>query len=254
MATVKRWAAIVAVIAVAAVGLRAAGLTRANNSTLPARNVHRVLTQVRKSFGDKRLVRAELDGSTLHVVATKAGAGGGQKSEFEAQVLAGAVRDWMRSQGQRPIERLDVGGPGFSRRTDAIPNTPTGPSLRLDACTSAARRSIRDAWSDAKLTSVKWLPYLHGMCLFRLQSVPGYPVAAVPQAALDVAQHLLVRMGAPNSDSSGLFFEVDDPHGRPLTEIGRLPGKCSMPWVRPDLPSPFAERVLYTGLGQCAHG
>jgi hypothetical protein len=250
----KRWVALAAVLAAVAAGLVVALVTRADNSAAQPRTLRGVVAQVRKSFGDNRLVRAQIDGTTLRVVVTTTGADGQAKSRFETLVLGAAVADWMRSHGEKPIDALRYSDPR-ANLLQPLPSTPDGPSIGLDTCKSATRKSQRGAWPPVTHTSVEWLPYLHGICVFRLRIASGYPVGAAPAAGLYAYQDIARKIFDPTAqgDKYRAFFEVDDSQGGPLLEIGPLPGQCSDPWVRPDLPSPFKAGTLYTGVGQCAH-
>jgi hypothetical protein len=65
---------------------------------------------VQRSFGDRRIVSASVDGSLLTVTlsvphSTDIGAADTfeNRSVFEAQVLGHAVADWMRAHGQQPL-------------------------------------------------------------------------------------------------------------------------------------------------------
>jgi hypothetical protein len=59
---VTRRAVLVALGAIAAAGIVAAVLTRTNDSAARASSLDGVVSQVRTSFGDNRIVRAKVDG------------------------------------------------------------------------------------------------------------------------------------------------------------------------------------------------
>jgi len=247
---VRGRAAIAALLAAATAGLVATVLTRANDrAAAAASSLGGVVAQLRTSFGDDRIVRARVDGSTLHVVvSTRPRDGGRTKSAFEALVLAAAVADWMRAHGQEPISAVRYAGPrGVVLSTiespldgEPVPSTSAG-SLRPRACRSVIAASVRGVWPPLELTAVEQLPYLHRTCVVRFRTLeePIYAAHVVPEVFSRIAR----RLGDPHEQRRPLFFELDGPHGGPLVRMGRLPGLgYGLNWARPGLTDLFPHQ------------
>lgn len=252
----RRWAALAAVFPVVTAGLVVAVLTRASGSAAQASILRGVLAQVRANFGDNRLVRAEIDGSTLHVVVSDAAEP--LKGEFEALVLAAAVADRMSSHGQKPIAAVQyadrrghvLSGISYRERStgglvnldgEEVPRIHgTDPSsLRLETCKSVGD-AIRGYQPPLTLTSVKWLPYLHGTCVFHLRISPPYLVDALAYAG-EHAQGVISRTinDPPNGfwkQDHAFFVELDGAHGGPLMSIAEVPARThQLRWLTQSL-------------------
>ena len=144
-------AAVVAA-AVLAVVAGSGGATSLPNSLKHAKDVDAVVAQVQRSFGDRRIVSASVEGSLLavklsvpHPQDVAASDSFENKAVFEAQVLGHAVADWMRAHGQQPITTVRYrdthGGAlrGWSLNGDPIEADPNVPPLAAGTCESAAK-------------------------------------------------------------------------------------------------------------------
>jgi hypothetical protein len=223
----KRWAALAAVLAVVAVGLVVGVLTRGNGSAAKPSSLSGVVAEVRKSFGDNRLVRATINGSTLHVVTT---AGRPTiKSAFEADVLAAAVADWMRANGKTPITAVRYRG-SDRLEGDPVPTDAGISTLRPDTCRSVAEASVRSVW-ETKVASVKQLPYLNGICVIRISTADVHAAAGV-----------VGSMNIPSDPYKprASFIEFDDLAGTPQAAIDKI-GNRGDEWAREVQPFPFAH-------------
>jgi hypothetical protein len=247
---VKRWAALAAVFAVVTAGVVVGVLTRADGSAAQPSSLRGVLAQVRKSFGDSRLVRANIgrSGAALQVVV--AAAGDGTKSTFEAILLADVVADWMRSRGQEAIKRVFIWKVFHSRLPRKryvgwfAASTPASPSLSLDTCKSAAQTSVIGNEPPITHTSVQWLPYLHGACVFHLRIRAKYPLDASGypgrESILSLGNDMYHGIYAEIARKIGpldnpIFVEMNDAHERRLYEAADGPA-TGWVWLRPGLP------------------
>ena len=228
----------VVLVAVVAGALVAAVLTRTNDR---AGKLDAVVSQVRTGFGDNRIVRARVDGSSLHVVVSAHSPGGFAllKGAFEARVLAAAVADWMRSYGEEPITAVRYADPrgdvlsGTNTPLDGepVPTEAGISSLSRDTCKSVAEASVRSLW-QTRVTSVEELPYLHGTCVVRIR------MATVNEAV--VAMSRIVR-GLGDPQRRPWFMEFDDGAGVPQAAACWMPGLNGSNWTRAGIPSPFSN-------------
>ena len=218
------------------VGLGAAFLTRTNEAAVRASSLDEVVAQVRTGFGDHWIAYARSSGSTLRVTLANAPPHGpGVKGPFEAQVLAGAVADWMRSFRQKAVTAVryaDLRGDVLSGTNppldgEPVPANPGTASLARGACESIARASARPPLA---LASVVQLPYLHGTCVFRFRT--SDPIAG-SRESMDVLGRIIRRLGEPNERP--WYFELDGSHGTPLDEASWMPGVNGTTWARPGL-------------------
>jgi hypothetical protein len=238
---VTRRAVLVALGAIAAAGIVAAVLTRTNDSAARASSLDGVVSQVRTSFGDNRIVRAKVDGSTLHVVVAARASGGlaGMKSAFEVHVLAAAVADWMRLYGEEPIAAVryaDLRGDVLSGANPPLDGEPVPAdagisSLGPGRCRSVAEASVRSLWGT-RVASVEELPYLHGTCVVRIRS--EFLNTGV------VVMSRFVR-GIGDREKRPWFIELDDGAGTPQAAASWMPGLNGSTWARAGIPYPFAH-------------
>jgi hypothetical protein len=233
---VGRRAVAAAVVALSAIGLVAAAVTRTGDSAARASSLGDVVSQVRHSFGDERIAYARLGGSTLRVTLAPAPPHGpGVKAAFEAQVLAAAVAYWMRSYGQKPITAVRYGylrgrllsGAVPPSDGEPVPSNPGISSLHRGACRSAAETSVRPPLA---LASVVQLPYLHGTCVFRFRT--SAPVAGSNET-MTVLAGIIHRLGDPNERP--WLFELVDGRGTALDAASWMPGLNGTTWARPGL-------------------
>jgi hypothetical protein len=111
--------------------------------------VHGLLSQIRSSFGDHRLLSASVNGLTLTVKVAAHDEPSSVGATFEAQILASAFHDAQAASGQAPIDSVqfvDAHGkaiPGYGAArvgTDTAGHPlPQIPALAKGACMSAAR-------------------------------------------------------------------------------------------------------------------
>ena len=237
----KRPAALAAVFAVAAAGVVVVAVpTGTDHAAVRPGSLQEVVARVGKEFGDHRIVRAKIDGSRLHVILAPAKQP--EKGNFEASVLSAAVADWMRSHGRKPIERVrwfGGGNEGGRLEGEPVPTAPAG-SVSRDSCESAARSSLpHGPQSVFARVSVTWLPYLHGTCVVRLQTLPDAAWSNVPAQSFQAVGSISRAIGEPEF---AFYFEVDDDLGAPLLGIARV-GAWGSNWSTGahGIPSPFAH-------------
>jgi hypothetical protein len=229
---------------VAAVMVNTGGAAALPDSLKYGKDVDAVVTQVQRSFGDRRIVSASVGGSLLSVklsvphpqgVATSDSFE--NKAVFEAQVLGHAVADWMRAHGQQPITTVryrDTHGGvirGWSINGDPIESDPHVPPLAAGTCQSAAEAATAPA-ASLTLASAKTLPWINGTCVFVFQTADP---AAGSAAAADVLQRIILTIGhTPNVRP--WFFELDAKGtGSGLTDAGWMPDGDGFTWARPGL-------------------
>lgn len=115
-------------------------------STGGGRGVHGLLSQVRSSFGDGRLLSASISGRTLTVKVAAPNEPSTVSATFEAQMLAAAFHDVQAAAGQTPINSVQfvdahgkaIPGYGLTRAATHFPRSP--PSLRGRATRRRTRR------------------------------------------------------------------------------------------------------------------
>jgi hypothetical protein len=100
------------VAAVLAIGVAAdvvAVVTRPTDAAVHASSLDQVVAQARTAFGDGNIVGARVHGSRLDVaLAVRPSTNGAAllKSQFEAQLPAATVAEWMRSYGEEPVRTV----------------------------------------------------------------------------------------------------------------------------------------------------
>jgi hypothetical protein len=200
-------------------------------STGGAPGVHGLLSQVRSSFGDSRLLAASINGRTLTVKVVAPTEPSAVSATFEAQMLAAALHDAQVAAGQTPINAVryvDAVGkaiPGYgvapvgSSRGHPVASVP---ALANDACRSVAQ-SVQT--STLTVRSALTLPYGGGACAFTLQGNPTSFVAPL------VVGKLVNAMGDPNNRP--FLVELDDHSGVPLFVDGYTPAGGGVAYTRP---------------------
>ena len=224
--------ALVAGLAFAAAGCGATA--RRSDGFAPSARLGGVVAQVRRGFGDGRIVSASLDGSRLSVqLALGAGSGDAaqMKGVFEAQVLGHAVADWMRARGRKPIATVqyrDGRGRlirGYLAGGDPVETDPDVSQERAGACRKAAERAVTGLLT---LASARTLPYLHGTCVFILRTTKP---RAGSQAAAGALERMIQAIGPPNERP--WFFELVTRGGSAISSAAWLPGDGGTTWARP---------------------
>jgi hypothetical protein len=195
-----------------------------------------LLSQVRKSFGDHRLLSASVNGRALTVKVTAPSETSAISATFEAQILAAAVHDAEAASGQTPIDAVRyrdarghvVRGYGVAPvGTDTARHPlPKVPPLAKGACESAAHAAQA---VDQALTirSALTLPYGDGGCAFRFQTSrqwSGYDYSS------DLYK-LVIAMGYP--DERAFLVEVDNKAGVPLFLDDSTPGGGGVLYNKP---------------------
>jgi hypothetical protein len=212
----------------------------ANSALAGANGVGGVVALVQRGFGDGRIVSASVDGSVLTVKLAVPRATDQltaddfqEKAEFEARVLAHAVADWMRTQGEEPIATVryrDTRGralPATLLGGDPVESDPKVSSLPAGACASAARAAARPLLT---LVSAQTLPYIKGTCVFRFRT--SDPVAG-SGVSMDALLTIIHALGEP--DYRPWFYEIDDRNGTPQVGASWMPGENGATWARPGL-------------------
>lgn len=236
-------AAVVVAGAVVAALASTGGAAAPKTALEQAKSVDDVVAQVRRSFGDRQIVSATIDGSLLSVKlaipGTSTTPGSGVKGIFEAQVLGHAVADWMRAHGQEPITTVRYRDPegkvilGTPTYGDPVETDPDIAPLAADACDAAAKSA---AAPSLALVSAQALPYINGTCLFTFQAAD---LTAGSQAAMGVLQRIINALGDPNERP--WLFELDDQNGVPKTGASWMPGENGTTWATPGLAYPLAH-------------
>jgi hypothetical protein len=251
----RSFAAALVVALIAAAGL-AVFATRGGVAAIPrslqqAKDVDAVVAEVKRGFGDRRIVSASVKGSLLLVMLSvphshDVGAADTfeNRAVFEAQVLGHAVADWMRAHGQRPITTVRYrdthGGAlrGWALNGDPVEKDPSVSPLAAGTCESAAKAATTAASASLTLVSARTLPWINGTCVFVFQTAD--PVAG-SAAAADVLQPIILTIGHP-SNVRPWFFELDSENsGVGLTNAGWMPDGTGFTSAKPGLTYPLAH-------------
>jgi hypothetical protein len=221
-----------AIAAAAALVLAAGVLVLAPRTIRPvgwASTSRGVITRLQKGFGDHLIAR--VTGPTaarpaLQVELTRPPVGA--KGPFEAQVLASALADWLRSEDRRSFSHVSWGYDGSANlEEESVPVAPTS-TVSREVCASAAKAAVsgrpRSVFAHA---SSRWLPYLHGTCVIHVRALPANGVNARRWGA--VVEHRVLTTLAPRVPSNveawpPSYVEVDDDRGKPLLWVARLGG------------------------------
>lgn len=148
------------------------------------------------------------------------------KGAFEAQTLAHAIADWMRSQGEQPITTVRYFDSAY--RGETVASDPTVSPLAAGTCESVAKTA---ATPSLTLVTAKTLPWLNGTCVFAFQT--SDPVAG-SQASAAALQQIINAIGPPNLRP--WFFELDAQDGTShLTAASWMPDNGGSTWARPGL-------------------
>jgi hypothetical protein len=196
-------------------------------STGDGPGVHSLLSQVRSSFGDHRLLSASVNGLTLTVKVAAHDEPSSVSATFEAQMLASAFHDAQAASGQSPINSvrfIDANGaaiPGYGQ-------APVGSDTSLAPLAKGACNSVAQTVQTSSLTieSALTLPYSGGACSFRLQTSDP----ATFDAGRGVAK-LANGMGDPNERS--YLVEVDNHAGVPQFVDNYTPGGGGVAYTKP---------------------
>lgn len=245
-------AVLAAAVAGAALGVIASrgGAAPLPTSLKHAKDVNAVVSQVQRSFGDRRIVSASVDGSLLTVklsVPHPRDVGTADtiesKAVFEAQVLAHVVADWMRSHGQQPITTVryrNADGrvvPATSVNGDPVENDANLSPLASGKCEAAARTAAATT-AALKLVSAKTLPWMHGTCVFMFET--AHPLAG-SDATMGLMEKIIPAIGGP-PNLRPWFFELDtDRSTESLDGASWMPGSGGSTWARPGLGYPLGH-------------
>lgn len=197
--------------------------------------INSLLAQVRKSFGDHRLLSASINGRTLAVKVTAPNETSAIGATFEAQILAAAFHDAQAASRRTPIDAVQyedahgnpVPGYGVARvGTDTGGHLlPRIPALAEGACDKAAHAAQA---LDTALTiqSALTLPYGGGGCAFTFQT--SRQSAYLYSTDL---YKLVIAMGNP--DQRAFLVEVDNQAGVPLFIDDSTPGGGGVQYNKP---------------------
>jgi hypothetical protein len=251
----RRIAAATLLVAVVAGAVAAAMANIGRAAPLPAqlrdaKDVDAVVAQVQRSFGDRRIVSASVDGSLLTVTlsvphSTDIGAADTfeNRSVFEAQVLGHAVADWMRAHGQQPITTVryrDTQGRslrGWSLNGDPVGADPNVSPLAPGTCEATAKSAV-SGQASLTVASANTLPWINGTCVFVFQTTDPVPGSA---ASADALQRIILTIGHP-PNVRPWFFELDSKgSGLGLTNAGWMPDGTGFTAAKPGLTYPLAH-------------
>jgi len=194
--------------------------------------VHGLLSQVRTSFGDGRLLSASINGRTLTVTVSAPDEPSAVSATFEAQMLAAAVHDSEVASGQTPISSVKfVNSKGAQVRGYGL--VPVGSATGLAPLAAGKCRSLAQAVQSSALAirSALTLPYAGGACAFKFQMSGSPPVSD----AFFVGK-VLDGMGDPNERS--YLVEVDNSAGVPLSLDDYTPRGGGVAYTKPRSPIP----------------
>jgi hypothetical protein len=195
--------------------------------------VHGLLSQVRSSFSDHRLLSASVTGRLLTVKVAAHDEPSSVSATFEAQMLASALHDAQAASGQTPIDSVKfvdahgkaIPGYGLARvgtDTSGAP-LPKTPPLAKGACKAAARGVQAPSLT---IQTVVTLPHGGGACVFKFQTPDPSSFAAGHEV-----YKLVTAMGAPNQRA--YLVEVDDQAGVPQFVDNYTPGGGGVSYVKP---------------------
>jgi hypothetical protein len=231
-------------LAVAAAAITSAALATGSGAAQSrAEGVSNLLSQVRTSFGDGRILSASASASTLSVKLAVVPRGPSLvKAIFEARVLANATSDWMRRNGQKPIAAvlyLDASGTPLQDSPpggDRVGTNPSVAPLTAGACNSAAHSALQSAPAETSLTvqSVRTLPFLRGTCVVEFRTSDPSEFASDAPLAIGTFAH---AMGDPNNRA--FLVLVDDESGRPQFATSWVPGEYGETWIERGLSRAF---------------
>lgn len=189
--TQRRLVIAAAVVAVASIaGGLSAEFVGASSDVNPQRQqiVNRAAAQVRRTFGDRRIAKATLDGSLLTVDVPGHGPLQSTVGGLEGVVLAHVAEDDLKAAGEEGIDSISVGNWGGS----ALSPFPAEPQLPADACDIPAGTQLADTTS----ASGRVIPLLGGFCAFRLTT--AHPRSFDANGILNQ-----LRAAVPASDQGG---------------------------------------------------
>jgi hypothetical protein len=203
--------------------------------------VSNLLTQVRTSFGDGRLLSASVSGATLTVAVAAPDEPSSVSADFEAQMLAADARDTLST--STPINYVRYtdasGAPIIGQGGDPVGDDPKIAGLASGACNAAARALVAafagQSAGSLRAESVLTLPYDGGSCAFTFQTSDPEGFA---EAAPFVMGSLGQAMGAPNDRA--FLLEVDDEAGAPQFVASSSSSAGGTVYIKPGLSQAFA--------------
>lgn len=213
------------------------GAAANKNAAARAAGVAAVVSQVQSSFNDGQIAGGSVGGSILTVSLAAEDGPSITLGNFEAGVLAHAVRDWMAAQGQEAVTAVrEVGSSGSqlagSALGDSIAAEPSASPLTSGACETAAQ----DAPSSLVLVSARTLPFADGTCVFKFTTADPATFAATASSSFpDITSAL------PDANDHPFLIEVDDQAGTPQVILSWVPGVAGQgqgqAYVAPGLPN-----------------
>ena len=229
---------IVAVAVVVAAGVAGglyASLGGAGSDVNPQRQqiVRRAVAQVRQAFGDRRIVKATLDGSLLTVDVKEDEPNNSVLGPFEGRILTHVANEELRAAGYAGVETSSVGRDG----PNAISPLRSVAQLPSDACDIPAGTHLDDVTAE----SGRMIPLLGGFCIIRLTT--SNPKNFDLSKALNQLFSAVPATNAGSHTGRGVAFEVYDEAGVPVRMRAWDPGtnEGGAEYVRPrssGLPTP----------------
>lgn len=222
-------------IALVALALASAGAAIAFTTTASGgQSINDLLSQVKNTFGDNRLLAASVNGSMLTVKVAAPDEPSAVSATFEAQMLASAVYGAETSAGGpviNSVQYLDANGAAIPGGYGVAP-VGTDPSLnplpKLKSLTQGACNSAAEAVQSSSLTiqSVLTLPYAGGACAFKFQTSDP---SNFDQSS--VIGKLGDAVGDPMQRA--LLVEVDDQAGVPQVVDSYSPSGGGTLYIKP---------------------
>ena len=235
---VPRRRLVVAVAVVVAAGVAGglyASLGGAGSDVNPQRQevVRRAVAQVRQAFGDRRIVKATLDGSLLTVDVKEDEPNDSVLGPFEGRILTHVADQELRAAGYAGIESSSVGREG----PNALSPLRSVAQLPSDACDIPAGTHL----DNVTAASGRMIPLLGGFCVIRLTT--SDPKSFDFSGTLNQLFSAVPATKAGSHTGRGVAFEVYDEAGVPVVMLAWDPGtnEGGAEYVRPGssgLPAP----------------
>lgn len=242
-------AATLIAVAIAIVAVASGGAASTRDKR--AADVDQTVAQVQSLLGDKRIVGAEVAGSTLHVTLAAPDSATATLARWDGKVLARAVSDQLRSDGQGTVTSAtfsDQSGVDLNGATDAVGQAPDAAPLPAGSCEQAARANA--SASGVRVVVARTVPLVGGACVFVIQ----------PSDVSDFVAHAPDRVGTiigalPEVAAHPYVVEVVDSNNDPQLILGWIPAIGGgtgegLGWVKPGVTSPA---VLGTAAGTLGH-
>jgi hypothetical protein len=252
----RRRLAVAALVAAAGVaGALFATLGGASPSrSLAARQkiVDAAVSQVRRAFGDRRIVKANLTGSLLTVAITTGGPVGDSVSPFESLVLGYVADRELRAAGDEGVQTVTTRNPDGTVSPgvggdETLAPLPAANRLGDGACAVPAGVKL----ANVTAATGRLVPLLDGFCAIRLTTNHPATFASDVEATLD--QLFAAVPAARISLGRPALVEAYDAKGTPVI-IGAWSDNGGSVYVRPGLCTPIVDSLSTVCDSGPAHG